>query len=169
MKLQLIGSLSLLLGLAACSNNQEAAPAAAKEAAAATPSQAQKNLDAFHVIDKAFQTGDVSGVDAVVAADFVDHTEKGDMGRDSLKAMIKMMAKDTSMKMTTTKEVADDDYVFSQGTYTGMGDGKSMPAGRYEIHAVEVVKFKDGKATEHWGYMEGRDVAKMMQPPAKKK
>ena len=45
----------------------------------------QKNLAASNVITKAFQTGDVSGIDSVVADDFVDHTDRGDkIGRDSL-------------------------------------------------------------------------------------
>ncbi|HVE60934.1 MAG TPA: hypothetical protein VNA26_03895, partial [Chitinophagaceae bacterium] len=39
----------------------------------------QKNLAASNVISKAFQTGDVSGIDSVVADDFLDHTDRGDM------------------------------------------------------------------------------------------
>lgn len=54
--------------------------------------QEQKNIAASDVITKAFQTGDVSGIDSVVSDDFVDHTDRGDMkGRDSLKAMVKMI------------------------------------------------------------------------------
>ena len=50
--------------------------------------QAEKNIAASHVVSDAFQSGDISKIDSVVASDFVDHTERGDMGRDSLKAMI---------------------------------------------------------------------------------
>jgi predicted SnoaL-like aldol condensation-catalyzing enzyme len=37
--------------------------------------------------------------------------------------------------------------------------------------AIEVVRFKDGKAVEHWSFMEPREMMKMMaqQPPADKK
>ena len=38
---------------------------------------------------KAFQTGDVSGIDSVVSDNFLDHTDRGDMtNRDSLKAVV---------------------------------------------------------------------------------
>lgn len=49
-------------------------------------------MAAFDNITKAFQTGDVSGIDSVVADDFLDHTDRGDVkGKDSMKAMINMM------------------------------------------------------------------------------
>lgn len=157
---------SVCFALFLLSCNNESKPAAVTDAAGAdnaTSSMTQKNLDAFHVVDKAFETGDVSGIDSVVADNFVDHTDKGDMNRDSLKSMIKMMhGTDKTMKMETTKEVADDNYVFAQMHMTGTGDGVMMPPGPYDIHSVEVVKFSNGKAIEHWGYMEMGDVSKMM-------
>ena len=117
----------------------------------------------MHAVDKAFQTGDASGLDSVIADNFVDHTDKGDKNRDTLKAMIKMWHDaDKTMKMETTKEVADDNYVFAQMHMTGTGDGMMMPAGPYDMHSVEVVKFSNGKAVEHWGYMEMGEVSKMM-------
>jgi len=140
------------------------------EVAGASPGKAisalaQKNLDAVHVVDKAFETGDVSGIDSVLAPGFIDHTDKGPKNGDSLKAMIKMThAADKTMKMETIKEVADDEYVFALMHYTGTGDGVMMPAGPYDMHAIEVVKFNnEGKATEHWGYMEMAEVSKMME------
>jgi predicted SnoaL-like aldol condensation-catalyzing enzyme len=124
----------------------------------------QKNLDASHVVNKAFETGDPSGIDGVVASDFVDHTEKGDMNRDSLKAAVKMVhATNKDMKMDIIKELADGDYVFSMMRFRGTSDGSMMPAGPYDMHAVEVVKFKDGKAVEHWEYMEPGEMMKMME------
>ena len=153
----------IALFLVSCNSNDKAAIVADTPAADKTASSmAQKNLDAMHVVDKAFETGDVSGIDSVVADNFVDHTDKGDMNRDSLKAMIKISAKDKTMKMETTKELADDDYVFAMMHMTGTGDGVMMPAGPYDMHSVEVVKFSNGKAVEHWGYMGMGDVAKMM-------
>jgi predicted SnoaL-like aldol condensation-catalyzing enzyme len=140
--------------LAACNNLKSASN---------DQSMAQKNLDAVHIVNKAFETGDVSHVDEAVASDFVDHTDMGDKGRDSLKAMITQMHKTGMvMKMETMKEVADNDYVFEMMRYSGTGDGVMMPAGPYEMHAVEVVRFKDGKGVEHWSYVNGAEMAKMM-------
>lgn len=127
--------------------------------------QVEKNIAASHVVSDAFQTGDISKIDSVVASDFVDHTERGDMGRDSLKAMITMWhgaSKDA--KMEIIKELADDEYVFSWMRFTGTSDGSmGMPAGPYDMRSIEVVRFKDGKAVEHWGFMEPREMMKWMQ------
>lgn len=129
--------------------------------------KAKKNLAASHIVNDAFMSGDVSKIDDAVAADFVNHTDYGDMGRDSLKAMITNMKKTMGdMKMTLMKEVADDDYVFSEMEFTGTRKGEiGMPDGPYDMHGIEVVKFKDGKAIEHWEYTRNDDVMKMMAPP----
>jgi predicted SnoaL-like aldol condensation-catalyzing enzyme len=127
--------------------------------------QAEKNIAASHVVSDAFQSGDISKIDSVVASDFVDHTERGDMGRDSLKAMITAMhATNKDMKMEIIKDLADDEYVFSWMRFKGTSDGSmGMPAGPYDMRSIEVVRFKDGKAVEHWGFMEPREMMKWMQ------
>lgn len=126
---------------------------------------AKKNLDAFHTVDDAFMSGDVSKIDSVVASDFVDHGDKGDGNRDSLKAMIvKMHNSGKDAKTETKKEFADDEYVMGWMRWTGTSDGsmEGMPAGPYDMTAIEVVRFKDGKAVEHWAFMEPREMMKMM-------
>jgi predicted SnoaL-like aldol condensation-catalyzing enzyme len=125
----------------------------------------EKNIDASNVIMNAFQTGDVAGIDSVVADDFIDHTDRGDMkGRDSLKAMVKWIHTNMKdMKTEKVKEVADGEYVFSWMRYTGTSDGSmGMPNGPYDMESIEVSKYKDGKAIEHWAFMEMQDVMKMM-------
>jgi predicted SnoaL-like aldol condensation-catalyzing enzyme len=132
---------------------------------------AKKNLDAFHAVDKAFQTGDISQIDSVVASDFLDHTPKGDIrGTDSLKAMITRMKNAGTMKSEVKKEFADDEYVMAWLRWTGTlnvpMDG--MPAGPFDMSGIEVVRFKDGKAVEHWAFMDPAEMMKMMgnmQPP----
>ena len=130
--------------------------------------QREKNLAASNVIDEAFKSGDVSKIDSVVAADFVDHTDRGDKtGRDSLKAMVAMIHNNfKDMKMEKVREVADDDYVFNWMRYSGTSDGAmGIPKGPYEMNVTEVVKFKDGKAVEHWSFVDMKDMMKMMPPP----
>lgn len=129
----------------------------------------EKNLAASQTITKAFQTGDVSGIDSVVADEFIDHTDRGDMkGRDSLKAMVKFVhANFKDMKTETLREVADGDYVWSWMRYTGTSDGSmGMPKGPYDMQAIELAKFKDGKAIEHWSFIEAQDMMAMMPQPA---
>ena len=124
----------------------------------------RKNLNAFHAVSDAFQTGDISHVDSVVASDFVDHTPKGDRNRDSLKSMILMMKNAGTMKTEIKKEFADDEYVMAWMHWTGTSNGTmpDMPAGPIDMNGVEVVRFKDGKAVEHWAFMDARDMMKMM-------
>lgn len=132
-------------------------------------SMMQKNLEASRAVSKAFETGNASNIDNVVSADYVDHTDRGDMGRDSLKAMIGMMGKEfPDMKMEVKKEMADDDHVFTLMRFTGTSNGQmGMPKGPYDMQAIQVVRLKDGKIVEHWEYMQPLEVMKMMgQMPA---
>ena|ERR1700733_11410772 len=126
--------------------------------------KAKKNLDAVHTVDAAFMSGDVSKLDDVIASDFVDHTDRGDMSKDSLKSMITMMHKGSSdVKIDVVKEFADDDYVFSWSTFAGNSDGSmGMPKGPFSTNGMEVIKFKDGKAVEHWEFQLPAEMMKMM-------
>ena len=148
--------------LTACNNESKTSTASESSAES---SQAQKNLEAQHVVIKAFQTGDVSGIDSVVAADFVDHTDMGDKkGIDSLKAMVNFVrANFKDMKTETVREMADDNYVMSWIHYTGTSDGKLMPAGPFDMDAIETTRFENGKGVEHWSFSEAQDMAKYMQ------
>lgn len=125
----------------------------------------QKNLAASNAISKAFETGDVSSIDSLVSDDFVDHTDMGDKkGRDSLKAMVTMIHTNfKDMKTEKIRDVADGEYVYSWMRYSGNSDGTmGMPKGPYSMSVIELAKFKDGKAVEHWSFTEMRDMMKMM-------
>ena len=159
----------LLLGMPflfnACNNGTESSTTSAPPTNAQS-SMAEKNLAASNIVTKAFETGDASMIDSAVAADFVDHTDHGDANRDSLKATIQMIHKMfPDMKAEVIKQVADNDYVFSMERYTGNSNGEmGMPKGPFDMHAVQVMKFKDGKAVEHWEYTQWQEMEKMMAP-----
>ena len=81
-------------------------------------STAEKNLAAVHLINQAFRTGDTSKINTIVSPNFIDHTDRGDLGRDSLKLMIIEMYKTTKeMKTEVIKEFADKDWVFALMRY----------------------------------------------------
>ncbi len=125
----------------------------------------QKNIAAFETISTAFDSGNTSPIDSVVADNFVDHSDHGDIkGKDSLKAMITMMhEKFKDMKTERINTAANGDYVYAWMRYTGTGDGTmGMPSGPYNMQGIELVKFSDGKATEHWAFMEMQEMMKMM-------
>jgi len=127
-------------------------------------SMAAKNLDAMHAVNNAFETGNTNALDSVIADDFVDHTYGGDKkGRDSLKAMITMERADSKdMKVEIKKELADDEYGMAWMHFTGTSKGGMGKPGPYNMQAIEVVKFKNGKAVEHWAFMDMKEMMKMM-------
>jgi len=128
---------------------------------------AEKNLASNRIVTKAFETGDASMIDSAVAPDFVDHTDGRETNRDSLKAMIGMVKKMMpDMKTEVIKEVGDNEYVFTLMRFSGTSTGEmGMPKGTpYDFHATQVVRFKDGKAVEHWEYTQWQEMEKMMAP-----
>lgn len=135
-----------------------------------TSSTTQKNLSATKEINKAIESGDVSKLDDYIDANVVDHASPlGDVkGIDSIKAMLaKIHTMGTNMKMESIKTLADDEYVFEWMRLTGTTATADlgMPIGtNYDINAVQVSKFKDGKVIEHWEFMQPADMAKMMGP-----
>jgi len=158
----------LLLGtpflINACSNGTQSSTASAPPSSSEN-SMAEKNLKSNQIVTKAFETGDPSMIDSAVAADFVDHTDGRETNRDSLKAMIGMMKKMMpDMKTEVIKEVGDNDYVFTLMRFSGTSTGEmGMPKGTpYDFHATQVVRFKDGKAVEHWEYTQWQEMQKMM-------
>jgi len=138
-----------------------------KVASANLSSQAQKNIQADSIIGEAFKTGDAAKLDSVVSSDFVDHTDMGDKkGVDSLKSMVNMVhTQFKDMKMEVKRQWADDDYVVDWVRYTGNNPTPvmGMPAGPYDIKGMEVTRFSDGKAVEHWFCMDSQTMAEMMK------
>lgn len=121
---------------------------------------AKKNREANDAIMKAYEAGDFSKMGDYIAADAVDHGgESGDVkGLDNIiSEMKRYRAMMPDMKVTTKKEIADDEYVFTWATVSGTMQGKATT-----MSSVDVSKFKDGKAVEHWVYMDPKDLMQMM-------
>lgn len=128
-----------------------------------------KNLAAFKSFDEAMQKNDMASLDKYVDAGYVAHQMMPGQkpGLEGLKesfAMMKASFPDT--KWTYTNTWAEGDYVIGHfqmsGTMTGpMGP---MPASnkKYDVSGVDVIKYKDGKAIEHWMYMEDRKMMEQM-------
>ncbi|MBK9176697.1 MAG: ester cyclase [Flavobacteriales bacterium] len=124
----------------------------------------------FEKIFAMFGSGDATGVEECVAADFVEHATPPpgvtSTGLQYLKDVITMthaMFPDLKMTILSSAVVGDMAYVHynQKGTNTG-AMGPDMPAtGKaIDVNGVDIVRFVDGKATEHWGYW---DETKMMQ------
>ena len=173
-KLCMLAIICSLFGFMSCGEKKDDATTTTAENKTmdhGTDAADKAKLDAFNTVSDAFKTGDVSKIDAVVAEDFVDHSDRGDVkGRDSLKAMITLMhSKMKDDKAENLNQAVSGDYVYAWRRYSGTSDGSmGMPAGPYDMSAIELVKFNsDNKAIEHWGFMEMREMMKMMPAPKK--
>ena len=106
---------------------------------------------------KGIETGDSSKFSGI-ADDAVDHMgPKGQevKGGDNIKKMLLDMhnhAKD--LNFDVKDEAVSGDNLFTWATMTGTATDSSMgvPANtKFNWTSVDVLKFKDGKAYEHWG------------------
>ena len=132
----------------------------------------EQNLAKSRSVYKAIESGDSATIRSLIADDAVDH--QGPNGTD-LKggANITHMLTDMhnhvkDMRFDVVSDAARGDYVFTmvdiKGTTTDNTMG--MPSGaKMDGRSVDVVKIKDGKMVEHWGFLDPADVMKMQQHP----
>ncbi|MEO5945815.1 MAG: ester cyclase [Chitinophagaceae bacterium] len=157
-KLVVVISAIAILILSSCSPKNEGGMSEA----------AKKNLAASHAISKSFETKDFSKLGDNIADDCVDHAgENGDIvGLANMKAEFeKMTTMFSEMKSEVVKELADDEYIMTWMRFTGKfsQDMMGMKAGdSFTSESMEVSRFKDGKAVEHWVMMEPKEYKKMM-------
>ncbi len=124
--------------------------------------KAKKNKEVNAAIMKAYEGGDFSKMSDYMAADAIDHGgEMGDVkGLENIVAeMKKYRAMMPDMKSTVIHEMADDEYVMTWAKFTGTMDGKLTT-----MTSADITKFKDGKAIEHWVFMDPKELAEMMAP-----
>jgi hypothetical protein len=136
-------------------------------------SQAEKNTANSKEVYRAAETGDVSRLDNFISADFVNHSggagDKEIKGRDSLKAAVGDLhnhIRDLKYDLIASATSDDGAYNFTWVKLTGTTTDSSMgvpPNTKLEKTAVNVISIKDGMFTEHWRFMDTREVAQMMQ------
>lgn len=127
-------------------------------------------LACFERIFGMFTSGDATGIEDCVAADFVEHTTPPpgvtSTGLQGLKDIIAWShTAYPDMKMTILSSAMKGDLVFvhynQKGTNSGaMGEGMPATGKAIDVNGVDIVRFVNGKAAEHWGYW---DETTMMQ------
>lgn len=105
----------------------------------------------------AFESGDTSVADEVIAPNAVDHEMPGGTGPEALKQAITMFrAAFPDMKMTMDDSIAEGNQVATRFTMTGTHKGEfaGVPATgkRVTIGGIDILRFESGKVVEHWGY-----------------
>lgn len=110
---------------------------------------------------------DVSRFDEFLSPDFVEHEELGDFPktRDGVRQFFTaMLAAFPDLKVNIDDMIAEGDKVAVRATWTGTHKGEFMgvpgTGNQVSFQVVDIIRFADGKATEHWGVS---DMLTMMQ------
>jgi steroid delta-isomerase-like uncharacterized protein len=118
-----------------------------------------KNKASYEKIIKILESGNVSEMDGLIAADVVDHTLDTSITKKTGLAGVKELftfyhTAFPDIKTTIHKEVAEDDMLMAywtvEGTNTGPMGGMPPTNKKIKMDGMEVVKYKDGKIVEHW-------------------
>lgn len=158
-KLSLILSAALILTVNSCMSNKETST---------TSDNAERNLEAMRGIIKCFNTKDFSKLGNFVAEDCIDHSnDKGDLkGLAEMRATFERWATMMDNTRTTTiTEMANDEYVVSWVRFdiTMKTDIKDKKVGeKLSKTDIEVIKCKNGKAIEHWTYIDSKEINKVL-------
>lgn len=124
-------------------------------------------LESFY--DEVMNSHNVAKIKSFCAADFTDHNPNpgySGKGLDDLAAQLnEMFISFPDLHVTSAFMVAEEDMVVAYLTMTGTNSGSfaNMPPTNktVKINGIDIVKIKDGKATEHWGVFE--DLSMMTQ------
>lgn len=77
------------------------------------------------------------------------------------------------LHVTVEQMVAEGDLAVARVTMTGTQKGEymGMPASgkRFKMGGIDIVKIKDGKATERWGYFDGAAMMEQLSPAKKQR
>ncbi len=164
----------ILIALALAAPLAVAAPAVAAD----TATEASNKATTRAFMEDMFNKHDLKAVDRYISTKMVEHSpmpgHKSDFA--GVKAMFADMLKSMpDMHVTIDDIVADGDRVVVLSTLSGTPKTPMMgmqPAGKkISSKGIDWVVLKDGKAVEHWGYMDMDAMMKGYKPaaPAKSK
>jgi steroid delta-isomerase-like uncharacterized protein len=118
-----------------------------------------------------FNTGDMSKLSEFVDDNFVEHSPMPGQkpGLSGLVEAIEMMKKGYPDMKMTIKDITVDctnnkAAVLYTMTGTNTGEMMGMPPTnkKIEVLGIDYLLFKDGKATEHWGYFDMETMMKQL-------
>lgn len=127
--------------------------------------------------EEAFSQGNIDVINEIMADDFVEHEELPPgipPGREGPRTLLTIFRSAFPDFRASVEEMLEDgDKVITRVRFSGTHQGEFMgiPAtgNTFDMPAIDIVEFRDGKAVAHWGVM---DQAGMMQqlgvggPPA---
>jgi steroid delta-isomerase-like uncharacterized protein len=138
-------------------------------------SQIKAAISRFY--EEVFNQGNYDAIDDLLSDDFTEHEQLPPgipPGKDAPRALITMMRSAFPDLHASVEDLLQDgDKVISRVRFSGTHQGEFMgipPTGnRFDVPAIDIIEFRDGKAVAHWGVT---DMAAMMEqlgvggPPA---
>jgi steroid delta-isomerase-like uncharacterized protein len=113
---------------------------------------------ARRLYEEVLNQGNLAAADELIAPDLVDHEAgpDGPRGPETTKAFVAALRNGFSdLHVAVEDIIAEGDLVACRFIMTGTntGDFMGMPAtGRsVSVAGVDIMRFRDGKVTEHWG------------------
>jgi predicted ester cyclase len=108
------------------------------------------------LIEVGMGQGDLSVLDELMAEDIVEHQRGNHAGRDGAKEVATTLHRWMSEFSLTVEDVAvAGDIVWTRNKARGVNTGAVMgnpPSGApVEVDVIDILRFEDGKAVEHWG------------------
>ena len=122
----------------------------------ADPSAADLARRAIRLVEEGVGRGDFAVLDELMAPDIVEHQRGNGDGIEGAKAVSRTLNRWMSEFSLTVEDVAvNGDTVWTRNKGRGVNTGSVMghePTGRpVEVDVVDVLRFADGRAVEHWG------------------
>lgn len=134
-----------------CGSNQTAP--------AGNTAEEQQNTEVTRqFVEEVFNKGNLAFVDEHTVAEFVEHNPVP--GQPPGVAGLKQFVQDwrtafPDMNMRVDDVIAKGDLVVLRSTATGTHQGAFMGLAptqkQFTMEGIDIIRFKDGKATEHWG------------------
>ncbi len=137
-----------------------------------------RNKELTRRIFKAFDNGDTTALNNLIARDAVTHTpmppEFTGTGLQAVKEMLhmhKMAFPDMKSTIHVMAATGDTVMVYYTSSGTNSGTFMKMPPTnkKISVDGVEIIRFKNGKAVEHWGVYDNLAMMQqmgMMPPPS---
>jgi steroid delta-isomerase-like uncharacterized protein len=179
LNLLITGAMGMLL-FAACAktNNQTATGDSATVSGAATTNGDANKTVAKNFYENVFNAHKADAASQYIAANGVNHSpEPGHTGQgleDIQKELAEFITAFPDIHFSVDQQVAEGDMVATLLTMTGTNSGAmgpGMPATNkaVKVQGLDLVRIKDGKLVDRWGYFDSRSMMMqmgMMPPPA---
>jgi steroid delta-isomerase-like uncharacterized protein len=125
-----------------------------------------KTFSAF--VEQVFNQGQIEKSDLYFAPDFIDHAPWPGKSADvaGFKAgLAEMRSAFPDLKVTIERTVSEGDLVVVHMTMSGTHRGDYMgakPSGKtFKVEAIDIVRVKNGRFTEHWGIFDAAMMAQL--------